>query len=225
MALDTRVKGGLAWLGLVVVLAVPAADMVMGKGGGAVVPAVPAPQTALRLPSADPVARRVESGKGLPSYISDRNADEARADATRPVKAVLPTPSVKPAAVAAVPEATLTPPMPLPRDARPKGTLVADAPSAGEEPLVLDEATVRRNEAAAGVAPFPLSDAGGTPKGDSLDTWDTQSLADYLASKGLISNDRAEATDTYDPDGFYLDEGPNNARPRKTRRLDDWFIF
>ena len=236
MTLDSRVKGGLAWLGLVVVLAVPAADMVMGKGGNQVVPAVPETATALKLPKApargptatatadDPVARRLASGKGLPSYISDRKPDEVASQDGAPTPKPVLAASAKPLTVAAVPQQDVTPPLPLPRNARPKGTLMANTANAADEPLVLDEAAVRANEQS-GAEPFPISgEDNGTASGRPAD-WNTESLADYLARQELISDSGGEVLDQYDPDGFYLDEGPNSTRPRRQQQSLDWLLF
>ena len=45
--------------------------------------------------------------------------------------------------------------------------------------------------------------------------------ADYLERKGLLSQSSAE--DGYDPDGFFLDEGPN--KKKKPVQDDDFFFF
>ena len=97
MKLNSKVTGGLAWAGLVLILAVPSADMLtkpsawradtagtdsedVTAGGGAVVrtAVVTAPKPATRsmapataATSDDPVESYVASGKKLPSYISD----------------------------------------------------------------------------------------------------------------------------------------------------------
>ena len=59
----------------------------------------------------------------------------------------------------------------------------------------------------------------------------TRLLADYLARKGLLDNNesRSQAArddDEYDPDGFYLRDGPNNDQ-RRVRRTppQDFFLF
>lgn len=97
MKLNSKVTGGLAWAGLVLILAVPSADMLtkpsawradtsgtdskdVTTGGGEVIrtAVVTAPKPATRrvapaTPAAsdDPVESYVASGKKLPSYISD----------------------------------------------------------------------------------------------------------------------------------------------------------
>jgi len=245
MKLDGKVKGGLAWAGLVVILAVPAADILLGKPGETAATAVTsdaqAGKTQLKVPAAkvpaaattDPiqtssveegeaVGKFLKAGKKLPSYISD--ADEV--ESTKPAAAAKPPVTTKapaavksPTDVASIPS---QPPVPLPRSARPKATEVASLPSAtGEKPLILDEKKVQQNQA--GVERFPLSDENrDVVTSDQLEEWDSGSLADYLERKGLMSG--SQASENYDSDGFYLDEGPNEPR-RLVRRLPDFVLF
>lgn len=248
MKLDAKVKGGLAWAGLVVILAVPAADMIFGKPDGntaatAVTADAPAGTAGVRAPALAPavatdsiqtasvegdsaVDRFVKSGKKLPSYISD--ADQVQPVATTPaVKAPAVKPPVAvtaPAAVATAPAAT--PPVPLPRSARPSTTQVAALPTE-EKPLIIDETKVQQDQAA--VERFPLSDSGrDVVTSDQLEEWDSGSLADYLERKGLMSGTPSQGSGSqvsgdYDPNGFYLDEGPNQVK-RPKRNLD-FFLF
>lgn len=249
MKLDGKVKGGLAWAGLVVILAVPAANMVVGNptsgtANSAVTTAdAGATKPLLKVPAAtgkpaatdpietasvttDPVDKLLSKGKKLPSYISDGdNATPAKPAASTTDKPAAPvklkpisptTPIKAPTDVASI-APTETPPVPLPRDARPKATAVASLPAA-EKPLIVDENKVKQQENAA-VEPFPLSDDE-VVTGDQLEEWDSGSLADYLERKGLLSQTSAE--DSYDPDGFFLDEGPNK---KKRPVEDDEFFF
>ena len=241
MKLDAKVKGGLAWAGLVVILAVPAADIMFGKSGGTAATAVTtdtsatatgAKAPALKSPVAtDPIQtasvdeapvvdKFLRSGKKLPSYISD--ADEVQPVATpAPAKAPALKPPVAvnaPTAVASAPAED--PPVPLPRSARPQATQVASLPAA-EEPLIIDEPTVKQPPQQAAVDPFPMSDEGDVVTGDQLEEWDSGSLADYLERKGLMSEASSQSTGEVDEDGFYLDEAPN----RPVRRNLDFFLF
>jgi hypothetical protein len=240
MKLDGKVKGGLAWAGLVVILAVPAADMLVGKSDGNTTAAavttsdVKAGKPALQLPTAkapvatdpiqtasvtgeDPVDTYLKSGKKLPSYISDGGSAAPLKPAT--VAPTGPAAVKPPMEVASVPAED--PPVPLPRSARPKATQVASLPTE-EQPLILDENKVQQQEQAA-VDPFPLSDEGQIVTGEELEEWDSGSLADYLERKGLMSESSSQASEQYDPDGFYLDEGPN--RPRRPRNDWEFFLF
>jgi hypothetical protein len=242
MKLDAKVKGGLAWAGLVVILAVPAADILFGKSDGtsasaAVTADAQAGRPTLKAPalkapakidpvetatvaSEDPVDKLLAKGKKLPSYISD--GDEVAAQPPVKLKPVAPAaqPAKGPTEVATV-APTETPPVPLPRSARPQTTQVASLP-AEEKPLILDEKKVKQQQQQnAAVEPFPLSD-NQVVTGDQLEEWDSGSLADYLERKGLLSEANSQASENYDPDGFFLDEGPN--RPRRQKDLD-FFLF
>ena len=189
MKLDAKVKGGLAWAGLVVILAVPAADILFGKSdttatataAAAVTPSAPASKSTLKLPAAkapaatDPIQtasandseavdKYLKSGKKLPSYISDGDAVEpAKPAATAKPKA--PAWATAPTQVATAP--VEDPPVPLPRSARPQTTQVASLP-AEEKPLILDENKVQQQDQAAAVERFPLSDEGQVVSGDEL---------------------------------------------------------
>ena len=72
----------------------------------------------------------------------------------------------------------------------------------------------------------PMRPSAPVISGDQLEEWDSGSLADYLERKGLLSGEPVtqETSDSYDPDGFFLDEGPNNSRGRRPRN-DDFFFF
>jgi hypothetical protein len=238
----------LAWAGLFVILAGPSADLLFGKDQAPaanlavtsdaaparpalVVPAARAelgidpvetasvPATAAK--SDDPVDTYLQKGKQLPSYISD-------ADTAPAVKPAVPAavPAKQPVEVAALTPATETPPVPLPRDARPKAKapVVASVPTA-EQPLIVDETELAQREAALtrpnqGVEPFPLSDDSSgndvVVTGDQLQEWDSGSLADYLERKGLLSG-QADADDS----DFVFNEEPR--RPR--RPLESFFLF
>lgn len=146
MKFNSKVTGGLAWAGLVLILAVPSADMLSkpfaGRAdtGGAETGAAPvvesaaktaeltAPKPASRpatrpAPAAggDPVDSFVASGKKLPSYISDGPTAPAAPVVTQVAKA--------PAAPAAVKEITVpTTPGTAPRTTavRTDGTLAVE---------------------------------------------------------------------------------------------------
>jgi hypothetical protein len=161
MKLNSKLTGGLAWAGLIVVLAVPSADMLMGRSGDAsaepktsdavrtVTPvAVKAPVTGTVAPvkvptietaakGADPVDTFVQSGKKMPSYISDAPAATATVkpvqQVTQPAgpgvpsqtaatKPPITTGSVKPVEVANVREmhSDLVAPIPYPASKRPR---------------------------------------------------------------------------------------------------------
>lgn len=253
MKFDSKVKGGLAWAGLFVILAVPSADLLFGKDTtpaanlavtsdtAQVKPVVPAAKPELEVDpvetasldtakSGDAVETYLDKGKKLPSYISDADA----APVVKPAAPVAVKPPVEVAAIAPVQE---TPPMPLPRSARPvvKAPVVASVPATpAEQPLIIDESELAQREATlsqpdAPVEPFPLSDGSDQASinddtvvtGDQLEEWDSGSLADYLAAKGLLSDDQAQPQTAEDNSDFVFNEGPS--RPR--RPLRDLFLF
>lgn len=272
MKLNSKLTGGLAWAGLIVVLAVPAADMLMGRDKGATgtdairtaaVPAaatkapvattapapvkVPAIETAA-VKGADPVDTYVQSGKKLPSYISDAPtevASEKPAPATKLVVPGVPTTTtavrppvettgtVKPVDVANVKEMRpdLVAPIPYPASKRPRVPLTASPAAtvpvvaATEKPLIVDEGVVqRRDEAVARV----LDDDALPPRrveADQLEQWDSGSLADYLERKGLMSGQAQASNPDFDEDGFYLEDERSSARVVRRVRRNDFFFF
>ena len=249
MRLNPKVTWGLAWTGLALVLAVPSADFLTGQFGrdarhaavltsdiepvktAAVEPPAPAKTTKVTTvktdkgikivpagtPTAsagtsnDPVEKYLKSGKTLPDYISDGDAP-----ATVDAKPDTQVATVNPSPVA--------PRMPLPATARPKPfgppapTSVVAPP---ETPLIVDE-TALTGSLANPAGPTPPA-----PIVDDTSNWEDESLRQYLERRGILEGgeaDRSTATVTsrdrnYDPDGFYLSDGPNNDRTsRETRR-------
>jgi hypothetical protein len=234
MKLSPKVTWGLAWTGLALVLAVPSADFLTGQFGrdgqaavltsdvepvktAAIDPAAPAKTTKVTtiktdkgltivpagstLP-ADPVDKYLSDGKPLPDYISDGD-----------------TPAAESTEVAAVAPQPVLPRMPLPSSARPGPMAGPPAPAAGDT-LIVDESTLTGSVGPTGpVPPAPIVDDSGN--------WDNESLRQYLQRRGILDDgdsNRSTATVTerdgnYDPDGFYLNEGPNSDRTsRETRR-------
>ncbi len=99
------------------------------------------------------------------------------------VKPVAPVTS--PTQVATAAPVEQTPPVPLPRSARPETTTVATLPRREAPPLIVEEQPA--NDQAA-VDRFRCSDDE-VVTGDQLEEWDSGSLADYLERKGLLSSD------------------------------------
>lgn len=240
MRLNSKVTWGLAWTGLAVVLAVPSADYITGRLGGggdkaavltsdidpvraattttvttvktkngiSIVPAGSTP------PAADPVEKALNGGK-LPDYISDGDK-----------------PAEKPTQVASLPEPVAAP-TPFPAWARPKVTAPAipaittptptvTATTSPEPVVIVDDKTLTGSIAVPDTT-GPLPPA---PIVDDSENWDTESLRQYLERRGILEggDERSSATvtqrsNTYDPNGFYLNEGPNSDRTtRETRR-------
>lgn len=284
MKINPKVTGALAWTGLVVVLAVPAADMLIGKpdakanlaadvepvqtavpkpvetpvvaaGTKPVVPAIESKPAAVETAAvpADPVKEYISSGKKLPSYISGNDSPAVEAVATpqapvakpgtitvnpdgtiqKPASTTAAARAAAPAAAPAQPEVAsikpeLVAPIPLPASARPKPQVttattgpIQTLPAPVEQPLIIDERSVASNRP---VPPVDIVPDDEVITGDQLEEWDSGSLADYLARRGLMSDasqaparrDFDRVGSDYDPDGFFLDEGPNN-RNRRSR--------
>lgn len=250
MKFDSKVKGGLAWAGLFVILAVPSADLLFGKPttpaanlavtsdtaqikAPAVVPAAkpvlkvdPVETASIDTPatnSGDAVDTYLNKGKKLPAYISD-------ADSAPAVKPATPVTVAKPVEVAAINPVQETPPVPLPRSARPVAAAPIVAAAPAEQPLIIDETELAQREATLTqpdqpIEPFPLSDGDQAATddetvvtGDQLEEWDSGSLADYLAAKGLLSDDQAQPEDDSE---FVFNQGP--AKPRRPQ--EDFFLF
>ena len=241
MKLNSKLTWGLAWTGLAVVLAVPSADFLTGKLGGkgsaavltsdvepvktaSVTPAAPLPAKTVTTiktknginivppggtaPAADPIDKTLSKGDKLPDYISD---------GTSPTKTETQVASIDP-----------TPPTPFPSWARPKAAPAAAAPivttpatTTSPEPVVIvDDTTLTGSidQPARVVPPAPIVD-------DSAN-WDEETLRQYLERRGILEGGDTRSTarvtersTTYDPDGFYLNEGPNGDRKtRETRR-------
>jgi hypothetical protein len=250
MKFDSKVKGGLAWAGLFVILAVPSADLLFGKDKAPaanlavtsdtaqVKPVVPAAKPELKVDpvetasvdapkSGDPVDTYLSKGKKLPAYISDADSDPA----------LKPAAVKQPVEVASINPIQETPPVPLPRSARPvvQVPVVASVPvaPAGEQPLIIDETDLAQREATLNqpnqpVEPFPLSDGGDQASvddepvvtGDELEEWDSGSLADYLESRGLLTEDATQQNAQDDSDYVFND---GTTRPR--RPLSDFTLF
>ncbi len=249
MKLNSKVTWGLAWTGLAVIVAVPSADYITGRlsAGGdsaavltsdiepvktaSVTPAqtvttiktkdgisiVPAGGTP---PAGDPVDKFLETGKPLPDYISN---GAAPAKGETPIKS--DTSGKGDTQVASLPEPAAAP-TPFPSWARPKPSLrtpvtTEPAASAPIEPLVIVDETLTGSivepESTGPVPPAPIVD-------DSAN-WDAEGLRQYLEERGILDDGgRSSATvtersTTYDPDGYYLNEGPNGSRlTRESRR-------
>jgi hypothetical protein len=241
MRLNSKVTWGLAWTGLAVVLAVPSVDLLTGRLGGpgeaaavltsgiepvqtaSITPADPLPVKTVTTvktkngisivpagstpPAADPVDDKLGAGNALPDYISDSDA---------PAKVETQVASIDP-----------TPPTPFPAWARPRiaatpaaPVIERTAPAASPEPIVIVDDTQT------GSIALP---SGPTPPAPILDdsaNWDNETLRQYLERRGILDDgdERSSATvtersTTYDPDGFYLSDGPNGDRTsRETRR-------
>jgi hypothetical protein len=181
------------------------------KNGVTIIPAGSSPAGA----STDPVDKLLKSGKPLPDYITDDGATTA--------KATTPSIEPQPTQVAALPTAPVVPPTPFPSIARPH--VVANPPPV--DPVVIDDTADQAAIDTPDVTPVPpvgLQD-------DNAVSWKQARLNRYLEKHGLIDESgRSSATVTtqrpssdYDPNGFYLSDGPNNSRAARRARLERMF--
>jgi hypothetical protein len=237
MQIDRRITNGLAWAGVLIVVGVPTADLLSAQFAGpsampvreqvAVIEPAPIPAPLAQRPAAPvakpavaavapvkpaPVAKPaavpaattadvvdnfLQSGKPLPSYITGAEAPAAprQAAAAPAVRTpIVTTPVTEPAAPAVDPVqvASIGPqrvaPVPMPLSMRPR---IAVAPQ------VIVPADVIRPPA--NVTASDLAD------------WESGPLSEFLASRQRQGQPVAIDPE-YDPDGFFLDEGPNSRR-------------
>lgn len=155
-------------------------------------------------PSGDAVDDFLQSGRALPSYISDGGAAApAQTASVAPVSTAKPGPAPTttsptipvpaPEQVAAVPRTRIVT-FPTPVTERPAS--VPRSQVAAQPPLVIDTQT-----------PVPVDT--GTPviTASDLDDWESGPLSEFLARRQGTSQ---AAPADYDEDGFFLDEGPNS---------------
>ncbi|MGV8832004.1 MAG: hypothetical protein ACOH2N_08520 [Devosia sp.] len=173
------------------VQAAPALVGAVSKPVAPVAPSNPAAQTA------DVVDSYLQSGKALPSYITGggtgAQSTQAAAPAVVPLDSAAPT--TDPVEVAALAPAKIAP-IPMPLSMRP-------------EPALIVQETPRNWSTQISPAVTPRSSA--TVTYGDLQDWESGPLSEFLAKRqaanGAVDSD-------YDPDGFYLDEGPNGTRSR-----------
>lgn len=198
---------------------------------------VPAGSTPLA--SGDVVDKYLSSGKALPDYITDSAAPAPANPAVAVKPSAIPVATETDVQVAAIkPEPVIVPRLPLPASARPPTAIapkaviaapgpavvtapVVTAPVAAEPTVIVDESTLTGSIAvpAGPVPPAPIVD-------DSAN-WEEESLRQYLERRGILEGDgRSSARvtqrsgDQYDPDGFYLSDGPNSDRVNRSTRRD-----
>lgn len=173
----------------------------------AATPAAPAAQVAAK-PSqpiaadGDVVSTYLNSGRKLPSYITDgATAPQSAvttpaAPAAVPVQpvAVAPAPVTTPAAAASDPVVvgSIGPqqaaPMPMPLSMRPRPVAAATPAQTVVEPVVLPPAELTAED---------------------LNDWETGPLAEFLAKRQGKATQAKPLPADYDADGFFLDQGPN----------------
>lgn len=186
---------------------------------------VPAIVSTPEVAAAAPIDRF--AGKPQPSYLTDDGEAKQTADApkvvilptrtaTRPQTEIAATPVapiVDPIEVATVnptaPAQDVLPPVPMPAEMRPRTSILASVvPSTAQDSGVLIVDTPRT----AAVQP-----AEEFVSADELDDWESGPLADFLAQRngGFVADPEANYDAAYDPDGFFLEDGPNAPQRRR----------
>lgn len=175
--------------------------------------------TATQVKSNDVVDRYMSDGKALPSYLTDgpAAAKPVAVKPAAPAAQAVSTPAIAagspvaadPIQVGAIaPPALAVPakiaPVPLPLSLRPKPMQ--------QPPLVIDAPTIQANIVPPqDLVAKPLPVAQGQDQivsAQDLQDWESGPLSEFLA-KRRGGTPRSSAN--YDPDGFYLGDGPNSS--------------
>lgn len=178
-----------------------------------------------KAPLLNPVDKLVKTGKPLPDYISDGDSTAATAPATSPAV------SEEPTQVATIePTAPVVAPIPFPT--RPPDVVRPVLPKATQPAVIVDEAALAPAD-----DQFPdrlVVNGGPVPPAGIRNDWQNakdRRLSRYLEQNGLIDDaapDGSSASVTvldrpsadYDPNGFYLSDGPNNSRAARRARVE-----
>jgi len=180
----------------------------------------------------DPVNKLLKSGKPLPDYISD--GDSTQAATTAPAR----TPATADESTQVATVDPTVPVVPFPR--RPPDIARPALPKAAQPAVIVDENAIVNEDALAPAGdemPDQLAvnepDRSLPPAGIQ-DDWRAARngrMTRYLEQNGLIDDgapDGSSASVTvvkrppldYDPDGFYLSDGPNNSRTARRARIE-----
>ena len=195
---------------------------------------MPAGSTTAGAPVLDPVDKLLKSGKPLPDYISGGATTTAATTTTTTPAAAKPVApdETQVATIDPVPPAVA----PIPFPARPPDIIHSGLSQAGQPAPIVDEDPVVTGDigADAGRPPDQLGVAGPLPPAGLPSDWRAareRKLSRYLEQRGLIDgaspDGRSSASVTvvqrpsadYDPNGFYLSDGPNNARAARRARV------
>jgi len=208
------------------------------KNGVSIVPNITAPAASTQVasnstgaPALDPVDKLVKSGKKLPDYISDGDTTTTGSiSTTTKTPAAMTESSTQVATID--PQATAVPPVPFPR--RPPDVARAALPKPTQATVIVDEQALATQEATAMPDQLDVG-AGPLPPAGIPDDWRTirqRKLMKYLEQNGLIDSaspdGRSSASVTviqrpspdYDPDGFYLSDGPNGSKAARRARIE-----
>lgn len=174
-------------------------------------PAVtPAAQTA------DAVDAFLQSGRSLPSYITGAGSPAVvptQVAVTQPVRTpIITTPAATdPVTVAAIPPQKVAP-VPMPLSMRPMPVSVA---------LVRDPVVIPPGLSPA-APPLGVTRPPVDVTAADLEDWESGPLEEFLAQRQAGN---AYADPGYDPDGFYLNQGPNQPRRNRVIAREEPFVL
>jgi hypothetical protein len=186
-------------------------------------------------PPADAVAKFEQSGKALPDYISG-GSDTASAPTT-PAARTDTTQLASLGSVTSTPDIAV-PPVPFPtrpadpvRAAAAKPPVVNSVATRSDPVVIVDESRVTPPANIVAAPPTtPTRPVPPAPIADDSANWRGNGLEQYLDRSGLLDNSRSSASVTvvdrssdYDPNGFYLSDGPNDSRAARRARLEQLF--
>ena len=179
-------------------------------------PVTAAPATPPAADTADAVNAWLNSGKPLPSYITDES-QPAQAVATPARTPIVTTPAAQPAIdpvqVASIPQPK-TAPMPMPLSMRPHPVIATPVAAVGPAGDLIVAPT----------RPGPRPPA--NINADELEDWESGPLSEFLEQRQAQAG-QDQSDPYYDEDGFFLDEGPNTPRRPRDRLIgpaDDFFF-
>ncbi|HEV7345835.1 MAG TPA: hypothetical protein VGN60_09435 [Devosia sp.] len=184
-----------------------------------VVPAV-SPTVTPAAQTADAVDAFLNSGRDLPSYITESSAAPVQVAAVKPsgtATVTAPAVAIDPIEVASIAPQKVAP-VPMPLSMRPAPIAVALA----TEPTIVIPPGLTPAQPTAVVPPSDAVTAA------DLEDWETGPLADFLAQRQGANAYIDPGYDAgYDGDGFFLDEGPNRQRRDRIvdREADPFYFF
>jgi len=193
--------------------------------------------------SADPVDDYLKTNKALPDYISGggntASADSGSADSSAPTQVATVDPT--PPQIAPIPFPARPPDVVVPSGGATRSSTDTATSTSTSSPTAPQGSAPRLYAPADSEDDFapPTQEATADPTGpvppasiDDGSDWpgQGQGLQRYLSRNGLLSDGQGQSTatvtvvkrngDNYDPDGFYLSDGPNDFRARRRARVE-----
>lgn len=183
------------------------------------VSAPPAATAASTTPPAgdDPVDAFMRSGRALPSYITGEADATPTAVAPAP-QPVAPAPAPARTDVAATPASpTVATPAPAPAVAAPAPTPAAPPPRVVTLPTPVSERPPSVARPAPAAPPLVVERPQRVVSAEELEDWESGPLSEFLERRQAGSGNGQtvyDPYDDYDPNGFFLDQGPNRRQNR-----------